>query len=73
MVVCMSFTTIEMAARQAAERMQMYNPLAKDTTLRDHYAGLAMQGILRDPTSKWEEIPHYAYELADAMLKARNK
>jgi hypothetical protein len=52
---------------------ELHGGKAKDMTLRDHYAGLAMQGILLDPTSKWEEIPHYAYELADAMLKARNK
>ena len=42
----MSFITIERAEREAAERRQMHNPLAKDVTLRDHYAGLAMQGYI---------------------------
>ena len=48
---------------------------AKDMTLRDHFAGLAMraclaqESILRDPepTFKW------AYKIADAMLTERSK
>ena len=47
---------------------------AKDLTVRDHYAGLAMQGIVshkRAQGAQWHEIPKYAYELADAMLAAR--
>jgi hypothetical protein len=43
---------------------------AKDMTLRDHYAGLAMQ-VLKDYVYNFEELSKQAYELADAMLKAR--
>jgi len=45
---------------------------ARDMTLRDWYAGLAMQGILADPTTpRLVEIEGAAYYIADAMLKAR--
>jgi hypothetical protein len=47
-------------------------------TLRDYFAAAALQGILagpcsRDgvPVSEWSDVPHQAYRLADAMLKAR--
>jgi hypothetical protein len=47
---------------------------AKDMTMRDWYAGLAMQGILADPTTpRSVEIEGAAYYIADAMLKAREK
>lgn len=45
---------------------------AKDMTLRDHFAGLAMQGLI-DNDGLFSEIPLQAYALADAMLKERNK
>lgn len=47
---------------------------ARDMTLRDHYAGMAMQGLVSHGNAQgaqWHEIPKYAYEMADAMLKAR--
>jgi len=45
-------------------------------TLRDHFAGLAMQGLLSaDPGNKWgdEDCAKFAYQQADAMLKERSK
>jgi hypothetical protein len=50
---------------------------ARDMTLRDHFAGLALK-ILSD---EWEDHPSWdlkhitdsAYEIADAMLKERAK
>ena len=51
---------------------------AKDMTMRDHFAGLAMQGMLANPKlqeqilkagQSW--IEESAYAVADAMLKAR--
>jgi hypothetical protein len=45
---------------------------AKDLTVRDHYAGLAMQ-VLKDYVYSFEELSKQAYELADAMLEARKK
>jgi len=45
---------------------------AKDMTLRDEFAGWAMQGILtRKVFTNAERISEVAYEIADAMLKAR--
>ena len=43
-------------------------------SLRDHFAGLAMQGLMVNP--KYVEMPPsaiagYAYEQADAMLRAK--
>jgi hypothetical protein len=49
---------------------------ARDMTMRDHYAGLAMQGLLTaeivgDYSN--DHVAEIAYVIADAMLKERNK
>ena len=51
--------------------------------MRDHFAGLAMQALLRDNNlvelrgshviEIWRGIPDDAYLIADAMLKERSK
>ena len=55
---------------------------ARDMTLRDHFAGLAMQvyvmdeAILQDSdhSADWiQKTAESAYEQADSMLKERNK
>ena len=47
---------------------------AKDMTLRDHFAGMAMQGLIAaDVDYSNELLVNYAYLLADAMLKERAK
>ena len=58
---------------------------AKDMTLRDHFAGLAMQAVyekhwdmfMEETYETSEEVvsgaTNDAYALADAMLKERNK
>jgi hypothetical protein len=55
---------------------------AKNMTMRDYFAGLAMQGILMDEaitrdsdnSAKWiATIAAASYDMADAMLKERNK
>ena len=43
---------------------------ARDKTLRDEFAGLAMQ-VLKDSVWNFELLTAQAYEMADAMLKAR--
>jgi len=43
---------------------------ARDKTLRDHYAGLAM--LRTSVGSSYEQLAKTAYEIADAMLKARD-
>jgi hypothetical protein len=42
----------------------------KGMTLRDHFAGLAMQGLM-DAAMPMSEIAKEAYLMADLMLKAR--
>lgn len=45
---------------------------ARDMTLRDHFAAKAMQSMLLK-LATYEAIAQYAYRMADAMLKERNK
>jgi len=58
--------------------MEVHGGYAKDMTMRDHYAGLAMQGMLSNEKlhkqileagQSW--IEESAWAVADAMLKAR--
>ena len=55
---------------------------ARDMTMRDHFAGLAMQGVLIDDAihdesdiaKRWMgKIAKASYEMADAMLLERVK
>lgn len=49
---------------------------ARDMTLRDYYAGLAMQGLLTaELVGEYsnDHVAEIAYVIADAMLKERNK
>ena len=52
---------------------------ARDMTLRDHFAGLAMQGLLAyvATTGKYappdDELARESYKMADAMIKERAK
>ena len=43
---------------------------ARDMTLRDYYAGLAMQERIHEGWDA-EELASMGYQMADAMLKAR--
>ena len=43
---------------------------SRGMTLRDYFAAKAMQALI-DNDGLFSEIPTQAYELADAMLKAR--
>jgi hypothetical protein len=69
----------------AATWMEKTGGYAKDMTLRDHYAGLAMQAVyekhwdmfMEETYETSEEVvngaTNDAYALADAMLKERTK
>jgi hypothetical protein len=46
---------------------------AKDMTMRDHYAGLAMQAMFGDHVRNFDLLAIEVYQMADAMLKAREK
>lgn len=50
-------------------------PLHNGMTLRDHFAGLAMQGLLSDPNIKARPLDFAirAYAMADALIEYRNK
>jgi hypothetical protein len=53
-----------------------YGGYANGMTLRDHFAGLAMQSLIQTSTGDDNEIvdaAEDAYSYADAMLKARNE
>ena len=50
--------------------MQKTGGFARDMTLHDYYAGLAMQ-VLKDYVYSFEKLSEQAYELADAMLEER--
>ncbi|MET4888049.1 hypothetical protein JA116_08140 [Morganella morganii] len=54
--------------------------MASDATIRDYFAARAMQGILSNNSmidtateSTFEWVTRNAYQLADAMLRAREK
>ena len=43
-----------------------------DFTIRDHFAALAMQGMITNARDyEVTKIPKMAYQFADAMMKAR--
>jgi hypothetical protein len=43
-------------------------------TLRDYFAAKAMQGLLaNDSDPLFERVAEWAYDIADEMLKERNK
>jgi len=46
---------------------------ARDMTMRDHFAGLAMQGIIYEGAESSVEVANWAYGMADAMLEERAK
>ena len=64
----------ELAMEQFAKSatwMQQTGGYAKDMTLRDWFAGMAMQGLLHDEAMVHPKIPEFAFKAADAMLKER--
>ena len=66
---------LRLAKTALAETMKLFNNQPNDSGLRDHFAGLAMQGVVVSrPT--WEDTRRIAltsYEQADAMLAERGK
>jgi hypothetical protein len=68
-------TTIEQADREAKKREAKRNPFASEMSMRDYFAAKAMQGLLAGitPTTVWshDEVAETAYNVADAMLRAR--
>ena len=48
---------------------EVYNDLAGQMTLRDHFAAKAMSALITE--IPMESVAEFAYKVADAMLKAR--
>ena len=70
----MSFTSIETAHRMAAveKKRKEGGDVMGTLTLRDYFAAKAMQGLLAAPGSiRVDDDTRFAYQIADAMLKAR--
>jgi hypothetical protein len=64
----------ELAMEEHARRatwMQETGGYAKDMTVRDELAGRAMQGLLGDHVRNFDLLAIEAYQMADAMLAAR--
>ena len=61
------------------DKSSIENPFSNDTSeirLRDHFAAMAMQGLIVadvNALSSNSDISRYSYEMADAMLKEREK
>ena len=56
--------------------MEKTGGFARDMTLRDHFAGLIVQGLIARidwDTEDFDFYSNWAYEMADAMLKAREE
>jgi len=66
-----------LAAKQYTDWMVKTGGYAKDMTLRDHFAGLALPLMLQANVGRWAGnhslYAEQAYEFADAMLKERAK
>ena len=75
----MSFTSIETANRMAAvaKKQKEGGDVIGTLTLRDYFAAKAMQGFIQYSAAKGiytppdDELAKVSYDLADAMLKAR--
>ena len=47
------------------------NPIYDGMTLRDYFAGKAMEGLIANNSTDAQEIAQAAYIIADAMLERR--
>ena len=61
-------------AKDYTDWMVKTGGFARDMTMRDHFAGLAMPEIYqRVETGGFERVAKLSYEMADAILKERAK
>ena len=65
-----SYTTFNNASGVTSHHSK--SPLHHGMTLRDHFAGLAMQGMV-STSNNMNNIAKTAYMMADAMLAEREK
>jgi hypothetical protein len=50
---------------------EFHGGFAKDMTMRDHFAGLAMQAMFGDHVRNFDLLAIEAYQMADAMLAVK--
>jgi len=60
----------EVYAKDFSTWMEKTGGYARDMTMRDEFAGRAMQ-VLKDYVWNFKLLSEQAYEMADEMLKAR--
>jgi hypothetical protein len=61
-------------AKDYTDWMVKTGGFARDMTLRDYFAGLAMQGLtVHNIRESYAEMAEKSYTMADAMLKERAK
>jgi hypothetical protein len=67
--------TTEEAGNIYKETMDRIVAMQPEIPMRDWFAGLAMQGIVesQEPYLLYQIIARKSYEIADAMLKERDK
>ena len=67
----------EVYAKDFSTWMEKTGGYARDMTLRDHYVGLAMQSFIAEVFAGhladhgYDSVARRSYDMADAMLKAR--
>jgi hypothetical protein len=62
---------LSMAKTALAETMKLFNNQPNDSGLRDHFAGLAMQGFISLNKFNTDMSVKLSYDMADAMLEER--
>ena len=65
---------LNQAIEDSKERIEQFR-LKDESKLRDHFAGLAMQGFLAHYGNEgtYPHLAEMSYQIADAMLKARKE
>ena len=66
-----SYTTFNTASGVTSHHSK--SPLHYGMTLRDHFAGLAMQGFISLNKFNTDMSVKLSYDMADAMIAERNK
>jgi len=71
------FTSDQLSVHEGLEKSRavLDEIVAKQPTLRDHFAIAALTGLVSTGTTKsdHDSLSRQAYEIADAMLSARGK
>jgi len=64
---------LKLAEENSKLREDLREDVQEGISIRDHFAGLAMQGFLSLNEFNTDMIVKFSYDMADAMLAERNK